>query len=134
MLAIPAATGILVAEMAPPGLEAFVGAKSDESFGPLVLVGMGGTQAELFGDIAVLPAPTTPNAVAAALDKLKLGQLLKGYRGAPAVDTTALAAVATSLSAMICASSPDLSVDLNPVRLIGREAIVLDAKVSMRPA
>lgn len=134
MLAIPGATGILVAEMAQPGLDAFVGAKTDESFGPLVLVGMGGTQAELFGDIAVLPAPTTPDAVAAALDKLKFGQLLKGYRGAQAVDTTALAAVATSLSTMICASSPHLSVDLNPVRLVGQKAIVLDAKVSMRPA
>ncbi len=134
MLAIPGATGILVAEMAPLGLEAFVGAKTDESFGPLVLVGMGGTQAELFGDIAVLPAPTTPDAVTAALDRLKLGQLLKGYRGAPAVDTTALAAIVTSLSTMICASSPDLSVDLNPVRLVGPQAIVLDAKVSMGPA
>ncbi len=93
-----------------------------------------GTQAELFGDIAVLPAPTTPDAVTAALDRLKLGQLLKGYRGAPAVDTTALAAIVTSLSTMICASSPDLSVDLNPVRLVGPQAIVLDAKVSMGPA
>lgn len=132
MLAIAGATGILVAEMAPSGLEAFVGAKTDDSFGPLVLVGMGGTEAELFGDIAVLPAPTTADAVVAALDRLKFGKLLKGYRGAPATDAGALAAIVTSLSNMICASDPDLSVDLNPVRLVGSRAIVLDAKVSAR--
>lgn len=132
MLGIPGASGILVAEMVPTGLEAFVGAKTDESFGEMVLVGTGGTEAELFGDIALLPAPTTPEAVDRALGGLKFGSLLKGYRGAPATDTKALTAIVTSLSEAICMSDSGISIDLNPVRLVGDRAIVLDAKVQAR--
>ncbi len=131
MLAIPGATGVLVAEMAPPGLEAFVGARTDPAFGPVLVIGMGGITAELFGDVATLPAPASPEAVLSALAPLKFSRLLAGFRGAPAVDPGPLAALASRLGAAIATADPALAIDLNPVRLVGGRAIVLDAKVTV---
>jgi acyl-CoA synthetase (NDP forming) len=131
MLAIPGADGVLVAEMVAAGLEAFVGAKTDAAFGPIMLVGMGGTVAELFGDVAVLSAPTTADAVLSALSDLKIGALLAGYRGAKPFETGRFTALVTALGDAICHADPALSIDLNPVRLVGGRAVVLDAKISV---
>lgn len=133
LLAIPGAEAVMVAEMVPGGIEAFVGAKTDAAFGPVVLVGMGGVMAELIGDIAVLPAPATPAEVISAVADLKLGTLMAGYRGAPAVDGRPLAEIASRLSHAISGADPALSIDLNPVRLVGDRAIVLDAKIVAAP-
>jgi acetyltransferase len=50
----------LVETMAPPGVDLIAGASRDPVFGPVVLVGLGGTIAEALADAAVAPAPITP--------------------------------------------------------------------------
>ena len=49
----------LVQEMVPGGIEVVVGVSHDPSFGPLVMVGMGGTLVELHKDVAVRITPLT---------------------------------------------------------------------------
>jgi len=44
--------GHVVQPMAPPGVEMLVGATTDPKFGPVVVCGAGGTEAEIRGDIA----------------------------------------------------------------------------------
>jgi acyl-CoA synthetase (NDP forming) len=136
LLAIPGADAIMIAETVPPGIEAIVGGRIDPTFGPVVMVGMGGVLAELLDDVAVLPAPAAPDEILAAIARLRLGRLIAGYRGAPARNGAALAEIASRLSVLIAgAATPDLSVELNPVRLVGDGAIVLDGKVvAARPA
>ncbi|WP_170134956.1 acetate--CoA ligase family protein [Acuticoccus kandeliae] len=128
LLALPGATGILVAETIGEGVEIFIGARTDPSFGPVVVVGSGGILAELVHDVAVLPAPASPEAVAAALGGLAAGRLLAGFRGAAPVDIGPLARLASRLSHAVAASA-SVAVDLNPVRIVGGEAVVLDAKI-----
>ena len=41
---------LIVQPMAPEGVETVVGVVEDPSFGPLVMFGLGGKEAELFGD------------------------------------------------------------------------------------
>jgi len=106
----------------------FVGGRTDPAFGPVMLVGFGGVLADLADDVRVLPAPTTPEAVRHALRGLRLAALFDGYRGAPPVQLDALAGLVARLSAALAASDRDLTLELNPVRLIGARAIVLDAK------
>ena len=48
--------GMLVEEMAA-GIEVIVGAKVDYQFGPVILLGMGGTGVEIYRDVAVRMAP-----------------------------------------------------------------------------
>jgi acyl-CoA synthetase (NDP forming) len=130
LLAIPGADAIMIAETVPAGIEAIVGGRVDPTFGPVVMVGMGGVLAELLDDVAVLPAPATEEEILAAVAELRLGRLIAGYRGAPARNGKALAAIASRLSRLIAgAATQDLSLEMNPVRLVGDGAIVLDGKI-----
>jgi hypothetical protein len=130
LLAIPGADAVMVAETVPAGIEAIVGGRVDPTFGPIVMVGMGGVLAELLDDVAVLPAPATEEEILAAVAELRLGRLIAGYRGAPARNGRALAAIASRLSQVIAgAATQDLSFEMNPVRLVGDGAIVLDGKI-----
>ena len=52
--------GLLVEPMADPGVELIVGLRRDPSFGPAVMVGLGGVLAEVLDDVAIRLAPVTP--------------------------------------------------------------------------
>ncbi len=73
---------ILVEKMAPaPYLDMLVSVRCDERFGLLMVIGAGGTLAELFADFEVLLFPIDELAIDQALARLKVGKLLNHYRG-----------------------------------------------------
>ena len=82
--------GVVVQPMADPGVETIVGLIHDESFGPLVLFGTGGTAVELFGDRTLRVLPITDVDASELVRSLRSSPLLFGYRGAPAVDVAGL--------------------------------------------
>jgi acetate---CoA ligase (ADP-forming) len=88
--------GFLVQEMVS-GIEAIVGARSDELYGPMLLVGAGGILVELVEDVALRLLPVTADEVGAMVGGLKLARLLSGFRGRPAADRAALEATALAL-------------------------------------
>ena len=49
--------GVLVQRMAPKGHELVIGMVDDPTFGPIMMLGFGGTTVELFGDVVHAPAP-----------------------------------------------------------------------------
>src|SRR5581483_9129424 len=61
--------------------EAFVGVDGRSSFGPLVLVGAGGTLVELLGEVVAALAPLSEEEAAQLLEELPPG-LVGGARGA----------------------------------------------------
>jgi acyl-CoA synthetase (NDP forming) len=83
--------GIVVQPMAPPGKELLLGAVRDPQFGPLVMVGLGGIYVEVLRDTATRLAPVSPAEALRMLDELKTAALLRGVRGEPPVDRTAVA-------------------------------------------
>ncbi|MCU0307096.1 MAG: GNAT family N-acetyltransferase [Thermoleophilia bacterium] len=127
--------GVVVQEMAPAGLDLIVGAVADPVFGPLVLAGIGGVQAELWRDRALALAPVGPRAASALWDELRGAPLLDGYRGGPRADRAALADVVMRV-ARLAAEQPLLAeLDLNPVRALapGSGAVVVDARARRAP-
>jgi acyl-CoA synthetase (NDP forming)/RimJ/RimL family protein N-acetyltransferase len=122
--------GVLVQELAPDGIDMIVGALADPLFGPLVLAGAGGVEAELWRDRRVALAPVGPRTAAELWRGLRSDPLIDGYRGALAADRAALEDVVARV-ARLAADQPLLAeLDLNPVRALrpGEGAIVLDAR------
>jgi acyl-CoA synthetase (NDP forming) len=133
LLAITGAEAVLVAETVPKGIEAFVGVRVDETFGPVVVFGLGGIFAELFEDIVVLPAPTVPEEVAAALDDLKLSRLMDGYRGRPRVARGPLLNAIDRLGTLIAGiKDATVSIDVNPLCLLTDRAVALDCTITWK--
>ena len=123
--------GFLIEEQAE-GLEMIVGALNNPSFGPLVLVGMGGVQAEIFRDVARRYAPIDIDTAREMVMSLKAVRLLQGYRGEPPRDIDALCEVISRVSWMIADHEATVSeIEINPVMVgePGRGVRAVDAIV-----
>jgi acyl-CoA synthetase (NDP forming) len=121
--------GLLVEAMAPPGVELILGLRRDPLFGPAVLVGLGGTLAEVLDDVAIRLAPIDLPTADAMLDDLRGARVLRGVRGRPAVDRGALASMLVALGRLGVARADVLEVDLNPVIASAGGAVAVDALV-----
>jgi hypothetical protein len=120
---------ILVARLAPRGVELALGMVRDLQFGPLVTVGAGGTLVELLDDRVAALAPFGPKTARRLLDKLKLRRLLDGYRGSKPVDLDRLCAAIAAFSVMAAGLASVVSeTDVNPL-LAGEEIVALDALI-----
>ena len=119
--------GVLVEEMAKPGLEMVVGARRDPQWGPVVLVGLGGVWIEALKDARLLPAETTRHRVIAELGKLKAASLLGPFRGQAARDVGAIADVVVKLGRLMLSDPSIREVDVNPLMVGAEGAVALDA-------
>jgi hypothetical protein len=108
--------GVLIQRMAPKGVELILGARRDPQFGPMILVGTGGVQAELWRDVALDLAPVTPARAEAMLRGLKGFPLLDGFRGAPKADIAAVAQAVSAFSCLAAAAGERLQeAEVNPL-------------------
>ncbi|HEV8205167.1 MAG TPA: acetate--CoA ligase family protein, partial [Acidimicrobiia bacterium] len=85
--------GFLVEEHQAPGLELIVGAVQHNTFGPVVLLGVGGTLTELVDRTVMGLSPLDDASARAMVDDFPLAGLLDGARGAAPVDPDALASL-----------------------------------------
>ncbi len=133
LLALEGCKTVLVEAMVPAGIELFVGAKNDPQFGPVVILGVGGTAVELYNDTAIRMAPIGPGDVASMVDSLKAGQVLKGFRGDAGVNMTALTDLMVRFSHLAMALEQSfLSMDLNPVICNPDNCMVVDARIILK--
>lgn len=130
LMHIEHAEGVLVEEMAPQGLEVVVGGVIDRQFGPIVMFGLGGVFVELFKDVAFGLAPLKKDDALWLIRQIKGYKLLEGYRGNPPVDFDALINIIVSVSEMM-ATNLIKEIDLNPVALYPKGAMILDAKMEI---
>lgn len=107
--------GVLVQEMAEDGVEVVLSCLRGSDFGPVISIGTGGVAIELYRDIAHLALPVSKEQVAAALGKLKLAKLLRGFRGKPPADIDALVAAAVAFGDMFLAHPKLQEFEVNPV-------------------
>ena len=124
--------GYLIEEMAPDGLDLILGARNDPSFGPTVLLGLGGTAAEAVDDVAVALAPLGAGEVDGMIDSLAGSALFGPWRGAPAPDRAAIRGAVLGLARLIAEHPEIAEIDLNPVRACAEGAIALDALIVLR--
>lgn len=122
-------TGVLVSEMAT-GVELIAGAVNDPYFGPVVMFGLGGIHAEVFGDFAYRYAPFDRESARELIGETRASALLAGRRGQPGADIDALAELLSRLSLFIADHSGRVaSIDLNPVFASARGVVAADALI-----
>jgi acetate---CoA ligase (ADP-forming) len=125
--------GAIVAPMRSGGVELLVGVTTDDAWGPVLAVGLGGVLVEALRDVVHRVLPVDRVEVAEMLDELTGAPLLAGGRGRPAVDRVALidAIVAIADTARQLGSRLD-SLEVNPLRVGHAGAEALDAVVVLR--
>ncbi|MEV4396404.1 acetate--CoA ligase family protein [Nonomuraea sp. NPDC049607] len=124
----------LVEAMAPAGIDLVVGARRDVVFGPLVLVGLGGTVAEALADVTVRLAPLSPGEAARMPSELAGRALLAGWRGGPVLDPDDLGTIVSRLGDLLAANPLLDEIEVNPLRLTPQGLIALDAVILTRKA
>jgi acetate---CoA ligase (ADP-forming) len=127
--------GVLVQPMAPPAREVILGVKHDATFGPLLMVGLGGVQVEVFKDVALGPLPLSEADAREMLARLKGAPLLGAFRGQPAADVDALVELMVRLGQFASDHADAIAeIDLNPVLVHeqGKGVSVVDALIVKR--
>ncbi|MPV89318.1 CoA-binding protein [Georgenia ruanii] len=124
------ASRYLVEAMAPSGVDLIVGAHRDAVFGPIVLLGLGGTQAEALADVTMRLVPVSTAEAAAMPDELLGAALLDGWRSGPRLDRGELARVVRALGTQLAADPGLQSLEINPLRLTHDGLIALDAVIT----
>jgi acetate---CoA ligase (ADP-forming) len=122
----------VVASTMQQGLgEAILGYRVDPQVGPLVLVGAGGTLAELYGDFALRLAPVTLEEAREMVAAVRGFAPLRGYRNAPRGDLEALAHAVVTHSQL--AARPEvLEAEINPLIIKTDGVVGVDALVVLR--
>lgn len=127
--------GVLVERMSKKGLELILGARNDPQWGPVLMVGAGGVLAEAMEDVRLLPPDLSRSEIVEEMNRLRCSALLRGFRGAPPLDITAVAGVIESLGCLM-RSAPQISeIDINPLVVYEKDqgAIALDALILVAP-
>lgn len=120
--------GVSVQKMAPQGIEAIVGVTRDESFGPVLMFGLGGIFAEVLKDVTFRVLPINEDAAAEMIEEIKGYSLLKGYRG-QSVDIPALKELLLKVSNLAFMYPEIRELELNPVVLYTSGYLAVDARI-----
>jgi len=111
------------------GTELIIGAKKDEIFGHVILVGLGGILTELLKDYSIRITPITRKEAIEMLQELKGFKLLKGYRGRKKANIKALISLLLKVNKMLEKEKWIKELDLNPVIVNERKALAVDIRI-----
>ena len=122
-----------VQSMVRGGVEVILGAVTDPAYGPILMLGLGGTEVEVLRDVAYALCPVTDKEAERLILSIRGAALLTGFRGAEPVDLKALARWIGRLSQLLTDHPEIQEVDLNPliVNPPGRTAGIVDARISI---
>ena len=121
--------GIYLEQMIAKRYELLIGSKKDPIFGPVIVFGMGGVAVDVFKDVTIGIPPLNMSLAQQLIDGTKISTLLKGYRGAAAVDVSAIQFLLYKFAYLVM-DFPEISeMDLNPFAVDEWGCLVLDAKI-----
>lgn len=111
------------------GVEVIVGGTRDPSFGPTVLVGLGGVAVEVLQDTSHRLAPISTAEALEMTHELDASPLLDGYRGGPTVDRIAVAETVRTVGELLTERETIREIEINPLLAHTDGTLALDALV-----
>ncbi len=127
--------GVVVQPMVSEGYEFILGAKRDVNFGPVVLFGLGGIYAEVFQDVTCRLVPFTHAEAEEMIYEVQAARILKGVRGQPKADVSALADALVRLGQLVADQADIEEIDINPIKVLpaGQGVMAVDARIILAP-
>lgn len=110
------------------GLQLIYGMKKDETFGPVLMFGLGGIFVEVLEDVSFGITPVDRREAQVMIRSIKSFKALKGFRNYPAVDLDEAADLLIKLSDLVEHEKVE-GVDFNPVFAKGEEIKIADPKL-----
>ena len=122
--------GVTVSPMAEPGgLEVIVGIFTDPQYGPIMMFGLGGIFTEIYRDVQFCLLPASEEELRQTIQSITGYPLLAGVRGRLPKDIKKLMEIMKRIAQLVI-DNPGLDqVDLNPVIVYERGAIVVDVRI-----
>jgi acetyltransferase len=111
--------------------ELILGMSVDQTFGPLMMFGAGGTAVEVVRDTAYALPPLDLNLARDLMRQTRVWRLLQGYRDRPAVDVDIISEMLVRLSYLVARHPEVREIDINPLLADDEGAIALDARVKI---
>ena len=122
--------GVLAAEMVRGGRELAVGGRIDPVFGPVIMLGDGGTLVEAMPDNALLLPPFDDIEVGRVVKSLRIAPLFNGVRGKKPLALSSVAAAARAVHAALIAGKGRIrAVEINPLIVSDSDAVAVDALI-----
>jgi hypothetical protein len=98
-----------------------------------VIVGAGGTVAEIYQDYALRVAPVSDDEAAAMIEEVKGFAIIRGYRNLPRGDIGALAKAVAAVSRLaLVAGQPVAEAEVNPLIVKETGVVAVDGLVVMK--
>ncbi|MDJ0624905.1 MAG: acetate--CoA ligase family protein [Candidatus Caenarcaniphilales bacterium] len=111
------------------GFELIIGLKKDPIWGPAIVFGSGGVNVELLKDKSISLLPLNKFFAKQAIEKTRIYELLKGYRGQEGADIDYLESILVNFSQLVTDFPEIEEIDINPLTILGKQAFALDARV-----
>ncbi len=123
--------GIEVSQQVSPGTQIIIGARRDPSFGPILMVGLGGIYVEVMKDVSFRALPISRQDAIDMLKELKSYPLLLGVRGEEKRDIDTVIDVLLRVGSLLLASEQISDIEINPLIVYehGRGGVAVDARV-----
>jgi acetyltransferase len=121
--------GVVIYPMIHALQEVLVGLTMDPQFGPVIAFGLGGIYTEVWRDIVLRVGPLSRTDAMEMIHSIRGSKLLSGYRGQPASDLEALAALLVNFSQLPFRYANLAEIDLNPVFMLEKGLLVGDVRV-----
>ncbi|MCX7816753.1 MAG: acetate--CoA ligase family protein [Syntrophales bacterium] len=123
-------SGVTISPMAEPGgVEVIVGVVKDPQYGHALMFGLGGIFTEIYRDVKFCLLPAKESEFRHMIENIKGHPILSGFRGQKPRDIKALIALMKNLSQLVRHHPEIDQIDLNPVLLYEKGALVVDYRI-----
>ena len=113
--------------------ELIFGARRDDTFGTVVLFGVGGIDAEALGDVALVVPPIEATDIERGIASLRGSGIFHGHRGRQPIEIAEVATVVAGLHGLLEAHPEVHEIDLNPMMVIGGKLVAADSSIQLAP-
>lgn len=125
--------GFLLEETARRGHELVIGGYQDDTFGPVIMFGLGGVFVEVLQDVAFRICPITEIDAKEMIEELRGAALLKGARGGVSVPDSVLIdtllAIGGAKGLLVELADLIKELDINPILASECDVTALDARI-----